>query len=108
MFFQQGTDIGHPMRITHRYARVFEFVIGQRVGSRRSSLQVYTYPGGVIAHIDTALRLARYFEMTEHFWMNLQATFELECARDELGASLDDQIPIVVSERLATYETKSD
>jgi len=54
---------------------------------------------------DTALRLARYFETTEQFWLNLQARYELECAKDELGDSLADDIPMVVSERLASYNT---
>ena len=53
---------------------------------------------------DTALRLARYFETTDQFWMNLQLRYELECARDKLG-SLEDEIPTVVSERLESYRT---
>jgi addiction module HigA family antidote len=32
---------------------------------------------------DTALRLARYFEMTPQFWMNLQAAYDLEVATRE-------------------------
>jgi addiction module HigA family antidote len=31
---------------------------------------------------DTALRLAAYFKTTAEFWMNLQARYELEVARD--------------------------
>jgi addiction module HigA family antidote len=34
---------------------------------------------------DTALRLGRYFGTTSRFWMNLQASWELEVAEDELG-----------------------
>ena len=30
---------------------------------------------------DTALRLARYFETTPEFWMNLQAYFDLDIAQ---------------------------
>jgi len=30
---------------------------------------------------DTALRLARYFNMSAEFWMNLQAGYELKTAR---------------------------
>src|ERR1700756_1620022 len=30
---------------------------------------------------DTALRLARYFETSPEFWMNLQKTYELDLAR---------------------------
>jgi antitoxin HigA-1 len=29
---------------------------------------------------DTALRLARYFDMTPQFWMNLQAEYDLDVA----------------------------
>jgi len=31
---------------------------------------------------DTAIRLGRYFRMGPEFWMNLQARYELELARD--------------------------
>ena len=30
---------------------------------------------------DTALRLARYFGTTDHFWLNLQTRFDLEVER---------------------------
>lgn len=31
---------------------------------------------------DTALRLQRWFGISARFWMNLQGTFELECAEE--------------------------
>ena len=34
---------------------------------------------------DTALRLSRYFGTTAKFWLNLQASYELEVAEDQLG-----------------------
>lgn len=34
---------------------------------------------------NTTLRLARYFETSGHFWLNLQTTYELEIERDRLG-----------------------
>jgi addiction module HigA family antidote len=37
---------------------------------------------------DTALRLARYFGTTPDFWMNLQKTYELDLARQEVGDAL--------------------
>lgn len=37
---------------------------------------------------DTALRLRRYFGTTSRFWMNLQASWELEVAEDELGETV--------------------
>jgi len=33
---------------------------------------------------DTALRLARYFNMTPEFWMNMQKSYELGMAKKEL------------------------
>jgi len=37
---------------------------------------------------DTALRLARYFNSTPDFWMNLQARYDLQEAEDELAAGI--------------------
>jgi len=37
---------------------------------------------------DTALRLSRYFGTTPKFWMNMQASWELEVAEDQLGNSV--------------------
>ena len=37
---------------------------------------------------DTAVRLAHYFGTSEQFWMALQATFDLEEARNKLGRRL--------------------
>ena len=37
---------------------------------------------------DTALRLARYFGTTPDFWMNLQKTYELDLARQQLGKAI--------------------
>src|SRR5262245_33211594 len=38
---------------------------------------------------DTALRLAKFFGTTPEFWLNLQARFEIETARAEIGADLE-------------------
>jgi addiction module HigA family antidote len=37
---------------------------------------------------DTALRLARYFGTSPDLWMNLQKTYELDLARQEIGSSI--------------------
>ena len=34
---------------------------------------------------DTALRLARFFNTSHHFWLNLQASYEVQCAEDAAG-----------------------
>ncbi len=43
---------------------------------------------------DTALRLARYFNMTPEFWMRLQMDYDLETAKDiEQSAVLEEIRP---------------
>jgi len=41
---------------------------------------------------DTALRLAMYFDTSERFWLNLQAQYDLEVERDELGDRLEKEV----------------
>ena len=55
---------------------------------------------------DTALRLARYFGTSERFWMNLQVRYDLEVEREQLGDKLEQDIPILVRERLADYDPR--
>ena len=39
---------------------------------------------------DTALRLGRFFGMSDRFWLNLQATYDLEVERDRMGSTLEE------------------
>jgi antitoxin HigA-1 len=41
---------------------------------------------------DTALRLSRYFGTTPRFWMNMQASWELEVAEDQLGLTVKREV----------------
>ena len=41
---------------------------------------------------DTALRLARYFGTSAEFWMGMQATYDLEKARDRIGARIRSRV----------------
>ena len=41
---------------------------------------------------DTALRLSRFFGMTDRFWMNLQTRYDLEVEKDRLGTRLEDEV----------------
>jgi addiction module HigA family antidote len=43
---------------------------------------------------DTALRLARYFGISERFWMNLQSRYDLEIEKDRLGTVLEEIHPL--------------
>lgn len=59
-------DIGVPPR------RINEIVQGKRALSA-----------------DTAVRLAKYFNVSASFWMGLQSDYDVEQARRKLGAKLD-------------------
>jgi addiction module HigA family antidote len=41
---------------------------------------------------DTALRLARYFNTSAGFWMNLQSAYDLEVAQDKLSRVIDREV----------------
>ena len=41
---------------------------------------------------DTALRLARYFGLSERFWMNLQMRYDLEREKDRLEDRLEKEV----------------
>ena len=43
---------------------------------------------------DTALRLARFFGMSERFWMNLQARYDLEVEKDRLAERLEQEVRV--------------
>ncbi len=69
--YRLAKDIGVPAR------RINEIVHGKRAITS-----------------DTALRLARYFGMTETFWVNLQAHYDLEVERDRLGDRLEKEVSV--------------
>lgn len=64
-------DIGVPPR------RINEIVLGKR---------------RITA--ETALRLARYFDMTPQFWIGLQSDYDLDLAADSLGERLDREVRV--------------
>jgi len=41
---------------------------------------------------DTALRLGRYFGTSERFWLNLQARYDIELAKDAWGDRLHREV----------------
>lgn len=41
---------------------------------------------------DTALRLARYFDMSPQFWLGLQAEYDLDVTADALGDRLERDV----------------
>lgn len=73
-----------------------EFLGPLEVTQHRLALQIGVPPRRIneIVHgkrrvsADTALRLSRFFGTSDFFWVNLQARFDLEVERDNLGAAL--------------------
>ena len=85
----------HPGEVLHE-----DFLIPLGVTQHRLAVSIGVPPRRIneIVHgkraitADTALRLSRYFGMTESFWMNLQTRYDLEVEKDHLGSRLDDEI----------------
>ena len=44
--------------------------------------------------VDTALRLARYFNTTAQFWLNLQTSYDLKVAQESIIAIEAEIIPL--------------
>jgi len=43
---------------------------------------------------DTALRLSRYFNLSERFWLNLQARYDLEMEKDKLNDRIEAEVKV--------------
>jgi len=43
---------------------------------------------------NTALRLSRYFGMSERFWLNLQAHYDIEVEKDRLAGRLEGEVKV--------------
>ena len=41
---------------------------------------------------DTALRLSRYFNLSERFWLNLQARYDIEVQKDKLNGRIEAEV----------------
>ena len=70
--YRLAADITVPPR------RINEIVLGKRAISP-----------------DTALRLSRYFGLSEQFWINLQTRFDLETEKDKLAGRLEKEVRIL-------------
>lgn len=70
--YRLAKDIGVPPR------RINEIVQGKRAVSA-----------------DTALRLSRYFGLSERFWLNLQTRYDLEVEKDRLKDRLDQEVKVL-------------
>lgn len=70
--YRLAKDIGVPA------PRIHEIVKGQRAITA-----------------DTALRLSRYFGLSERFWLNLQTRYDLEVEKDRLRERLEREVKVL-------------
>ncbi len=74
-----------------------EFLVPMSISQNRIARDIGVPPRRIneIVHgkrtvtADTAVRLAKYFGVSEQFWMGLQADYDLEEARRGIGRELD-------------------
>ena len=91
----------HPGAMLHE-----EFMKPLGITQYRLAKEMHVYPRRVneIVHgkraisADTALRLARYFGTSAELWMNLQAHYDLELARDEAEEQIMAEVQPLKSE----------
>ena len=77
-----------------------EFLVPMRVSQYRLAKDIGVSPrrineivqGTRAITADTALRLSRYFGLSERFWMNLQAWYDIETEKDKLGKRLNKEV----------------
>ena len=46
---------------------------------------------------DTALRLSKFFGLSERFWVNMQARYDLEIEKDRLQDRLSQEVQVYVA-----------
>jgi len=49
--------------------------------------------------VDTALRLSRYFGLSERFWLNLQIRYDIEIQKDNLNKRLEKEVKVLILEK---------
>ena len=70
--YRLAKDISVPPR------RINEIVLGKRSISA-----------------DTALRLSRYFRLSERFWLNLQSAYDLAVEKDRLEGRIESEVKVL-------------
>ncbi|MDT7858061.1 HigA family addiction module antitoxin [Rubrivirga sp. S365] len=91
-------DVLHPVHPGEVLAEEFLGPLGLSQNRAALAMRVPARRVNEIVHgkrsvtADTALRLARYFGTTPEFWVNLQAHYDLEVARDASGARIASEV----------------
>jgi len=51
--------------------------------------------------VDTALRLSRYFSLSERFWLNLQTRYDIEVQKDKLDNRIEEEVKVLAAKHSA-------
>lgn len=98
-----------------------EFLLPMGISQYRLAKDIGVHPRRIneIVHgkraitANTALRLSRYFGLSERFWLNLQARYDLEVEKDRLAGRLEREVKVhaagtaapAIAEDKAPYRT---
>ncbi len=82
-----------------------EFLVPMGISQYRLAKDISVHPRRIneIVHgkrsitANTALRLSRYFGLSERFWLNLQARYDLEVEKDRLEGRLEEEVKILAA-----------
>ena len=75
--YQLAKDISVPAR------RINEIVLGKRSISA-----------------NTALRLSRYFRLSERFWLNLQSSYDLAVEKERLEGRIEIEVKVLTPQEI--------
>ncbi|MDJ0680470.1 MAG: HigA family addiction module antitoxin [Xenococcaceae cyanobacterium MO_167.B52] len=70
-----------------------QLALGMRVPARRIN-EIVRGKRRITA--DTALRLARYFDMSPRFWLGLQMDYDLDVTEDQIGDRLNEEVAVLL------------
>ncbi|MBI5652094.1 MAG: HigA family addiction module antidote protein [Chloroflexi bacterium] len=83
----------NPMKIS-----AYQFAKDINVPARRVNEIIH---GKRSINADTALRLERYFGLSERFGLNLQARYDIEIEKDKLAGRLANEVKVLTGNRTA-------
>jgi addiction module HigA family antidote len=91
-----------------------EFLNPMGISQYRLAMDISVHPRRIneIVHgkrsitADTALRLSRYFGLSERFWLNLQARYDLEVEKDRLEGRLEEEVKVLATSPAASVHAQ--
>jgi addiction module HigA family antidote len=94
-------DGGNPKQFRAFKAQVERCKL-QMLDNAVELLDLRSPPGGVVRQkravsVDTALRLARYFNTIAQFWLNLQTSYDLKMAQQSITTIENEILPLQVA-----------